>query len=38
MRVSIIPVDGTVRKGDITYNGLDLSSCGIPIDVHALQW
>jgi hypothetical protein len=38
MRVSIIPVDGTVRKGDIPYIGLDLNSCGIPADVHALQW
>jgi hypothetical protein len=38
MRVSIIPVDGAVRKGDITYIELDLSSCGIPADVHALQW
>ena len=38
MRVSIIPVDGTVRKGDIAYIGLDLSSCGIPDNVHALQW
>lgn len=38
MRVSILPVDGTVRKGDITYLGLDLSSCNIPTDVHALQW
>lgn len=38
MRVSILPVDGTVRKDGIAYIELDLSSCGIPIDVHALQW
>lgn len=38
MRVCIIPIDGAVRKGDITYNTLDLSSCEIPDNVHALQW
>ena len=37
-RVTIIPVDGAVYKGDRSYSELDLSSCGIPADVHALQW
>jgi hypothetical protein len=38
MRITIIPVDGTVNKDGQTYIGLDLVSCGIPADVHALQW
>ena len=38
MKLTIIPVDGNVRKGNTSYIGLDLSSCGIPADVHALQW
>lgn len=38
MRLTIIPVDGTVNKNDKVYIGLNLSSCGIPADVHALQW
>jgi len=37
-RVTIIPVDGAVYKDNINYIDLDLSSCGIPADVHALQW
>jgi len=38
MRLTIIPVDGTVGKDDKSYLKLNLSSCGIPTDVHALQW
>lgn len=38
MRLTIIPVDGTVNKAGKAYIHLDLSSCGIPADVHALQW
>lgn len=38
MRLTIIPVDGTVNKDGKAYLHLDLSSCGIPADVHALQW
>lgn len=38
MRLTIIPVDGTVSEDGKAYLGLDLSSCGIPADVHALQW
>lgn len=38
MRLIIIPVDGTVNKDGNAYLKLDLSSCGIPADVHALQW
>lgn len=38
MRIIIIPIDGTVNKNGKSYLGLDLSSCGVPTDVHALQW
>ena len=38
MRLTIIPIDGTVSEDGMSYSGLDLSSCGIPGDVHALQW
>lgn len=38
MRLTIIPVDGAINKGGKVYLDLDLSSCGIPADVHALQW
>lgn len=38
MKLTIIPTDGSVGENDIFYNGLDLSSCGIPSNVHALQW
>jgi hypothetical protein len=38
MKLTIIPVDGTVTKDGNVYLKLDLSSCGIPVDVHALQW
>lgn len=38
MRLTIIPVDGSVGEDGVFYNDLDLSSCGIPADIHALQW
>lgn len=39
MRLTIIPVDGFVNvDGDPKVQPLDLSGCGIPADVHALQW
>jgi hypothetical protein len=38
MKLTIIPVDGSVGENDVFYLGLDLSSCNIPADVHALQW
>jgi len=37
-RLTIIPVDGAVYNDNVNYTELDLSSCGIPADVHALQW
>lgn len=39
MRLTIIPSDNFVAvDGDRTHQPLDLSNCGIPADVHALQW
>ena len=38
MQLTIIPVDSAVGKDGKFYLGLDLSSCNIPSDVHALQW
>jgi hypothetical protein len=38
MKLTIIPIDGAVYKDNVAYSGLDLSSCGIPLDIHALQW
>jgi len=38
MKLTIIPVDGSVGENGVFYTNLDLSSCGIPADVHALQW
>lgn len=37
-RLTIIVDDGAVYKDDYVYLSLDLSDCGIPEDVHALQW
>jgi hypothetical protein len=38
MKLTIIPADGSVGENGKFYNNLDLSSCNIPEDVHALQW
>lgn len=38
MILTIIPIDGNVKKDGIGYLELDLSSCGIPSNVRALQW
>jgi len=38
MKLTIIPIDGAVTEDGKSYIGLDLSSCGIPSDVRALQW
>ena len=38
MKLTIIPADGSVGENNVFYNNLDLSSCAIPADVHALQW
>lgn len=38
MLLTIIPVDGNVKKDLVGYIALDLSSCAIPSNVRALQW
>jgi hypothetical protein len=38
MKLTIIPADGSVGEDGKFYLELDLSSCGIPSNVHALQW
>ena len=38
MKLTIIPADGSVGEDGVFYLGLNLSSCSIPADVHALQW
>jgi hypothetical protein len=38
MLLTIIPIDGNVKKDEVGYINLDLSSCGIPSNVRALQW
>lgn len=39
MKLTIIPDDSFVAvNGDGSHNPLDLSACGIPTEVHALQW
>lgn len=38
MQLTIIPVDGSVGENGKFYSDLDLASCNIPSNVHALQW
>jgi hypothetical protein len=38
MKLTIVPADNAVYKDNLCWAGLDLSTCGIPSDVHALQW
>lgn len=38
MLLTIIPIDGNVQKDGVGYIDLDLSSCGIPSNIRALQW
>jgi hypothetical protein len=38
MLLTIIPVDGSVKKDEVGYIDLDLSSCAIPSNIRALQW
>jgi len=37
-KITVLPVDGAVYNDGKSYLELDLSSCNIPEDVHALQW
>ena len=38
MLLTIIPIDGNVKKDGVGYLDLDLSSCTIPSNVRVLQW
>jgi hypothetical protein len=38
MKLTIIPADGSIGEDGKFYNDLDLNSCNIPANVHALQW
>lgn len=38
MKLTIIPIDGTVNKDGYGYIRLDLSSCSIPSNIRVLQW
>ena len=38
MQLTIIPIDGNVKKDGIGYLDLDLSSCSIPSNIRVLQW
>ena len=38
MKLTIIPADGAVGEDGKFYLDLNLSSCNIPANVHALQW
>jgi hypothetical protein len=38
MKLTIITADNAVYKDDVSYSDLDLSFCGIPSTVSALQW
>jgi hypothetical protein len=38
MQLTIIPIDGNVKKDGIGYLDLNLSSCAIPSNIRVLQW
>ena len=38
MRLTIIPIDGTIGINNYFFSTLDLSNCNIPLNIHALQW
>ena len=38
MRLTIIPSDGLVGINNQFFSDLDLSTCAIPANIHALQW
>ncbi len=38
MKLTIITADNAVYKDGLAYSNLDLSTCGIPDNVWALQW
>lgn len=38
MKLVIIPIDSAVYVDGSSYSNIDLSSCNIPENIHALQW
>jgi hypothetical protein len=38
MKLVIVTADNKVNKDGLAYSDLDLSTCGIPSNVSALQW
>jgi hypothetical protein len=38
MRLTILPETDTVSKDGLSFDELALETCGIPSNVHALQW
>ena len=38
MRIVILKSTGTVQKNGVSRDDLDLSSCGLPSNLWALQW
>lgn len=38
MKVTIINPDSTVYVDGVSFLDLDLSACGIPENIHAMQW
>jgi hypothetical protein len=38
MRLTVVPDDSCVAVNAVSYLGMDLASCEIPSDIHALQW
>ena len=38
MKLTIIPIEGKVKLDSQSFENLDLTSCNIPQDIHALQW
>jgi|DEB0MinimDraft_3_1074331.scaffolds.fasta_scaffold166634_2 hypothetical protein len=38
MRIVIVKPSGTVQKNGVSRDDLDLSSCGLPSNLWALQW
>jgi hypothetical protein len=38
MRLTIVPIDKKVGVNNYFFSNLDLSTCAIPANIHALQW
>jgi hypothetical protein len=38
MKLTIVPSDKKIGIDNLFFSDLDLSSCAIPTNIHALQW